>query len=72
MKPTEETQIGPKREIRFKVDPPGVPGEKLIVEMGDGYLIAVECEGLGENGYAKGRILGRWRALQQSTASEKS
>lgn len=52
-------QIGPAGEIRFRTYPPCVPGEKVIVKLSDTHSVIVECNGIGENFYNKGRMVGK-------------
>lgn len=61
MEPIGEMQIGPMLEIRFKADPPVVPGEKVVVQLAPDYNIVVTAKELGENGYTKGTMGPRWQ-----------
>lgn len=49
------------REIRFQSEPLSLPSEKVILQLSDNYGVVVDCECLGENGYTKGKIVGRCR-----------
>ena len=70
LRPLGEYQVGPRREIRFKTDPLSIPGETInLVLAPKVWSLIVKVELLGDNGYAKGEVVGKCKKAKKSSAA---